>query len=128
MKKLLMILLLLLPCLALAEEAASDLWAYTLTDEGAVITEYIITDDNPDMLVIPAELGGHPVVDIAEGAFTVYWGDIAFERTIPHLTNEDGFLIDTRTDTLLYTAPSSRGKALPSVRRLGAWSLCNWLE
>lgn len=128
MKKLLMILLLLLPCLALAEEADTVLWAYTLTDEGAVITEYIITDDNPDMLVIPAELDGHPVVDIAEGAFSVYWGELAFARDIPHLTNEDGFLIDTRTDTLLYTAPSSRGKELPAVRRLGEWSLINWAE
>lgn len=129
MRKLAILLLaLLLPCFTLAEDADTALWDYTLTDEGAVITEYIITDDNPDMLVIPAELGGHPVVGIAEGSFTVYWGDIAFEQTIPHLTNEDGFLIDTRTDTLLYTAPSSRGKALPAVRRLGAGSLINWAE
>lgn len=128
MRKLAVLLLLLLPCLALAEEADSALWDYILTDEGAVITEYIITDDNPGMLVIPAELGGKPVVDIAEGAFSVFWGELAFARNIPHLTNADGFLINTRTDTLLYTAPSSRGKELPAVRRLGEWSLINWAE
>ena len=128
MKKLLMILLFLLPCFAPAEEAASDLWAYTLTDEGAVITEYYRTEISPEVLEIPAELDGHPVVGIAEGAFTVLMSEITFAGDPPHLINEDGFLIDTRTDTLLYTAPSSRGKALPAVRRLGAWSLCNWLE
>ena len=128
MKKLLMILLFLLPCFAPAEEAASDLWAYTLTDEGAVITEYYRTEISPEVLEIPAELDGHPVVGIAEGAFTVLMSEITFAGDTPHLINEDGFLIDTRTDTLLYTAPSSRGKALPAVRRLGAWSLCNWLE
>lgn len=128
MKKLALLLLLLLPCIAPAEEAASDLWAYTLTDEGAVVTEYRIDEHNPATLVIPAELDGHPVVDIAEGAFTVYWGELAFVGDLPHLTNADGFLINTRTDTLLYTAPSSRGKALPAVRRLGAWSLINWAE
>ncbi|MBQ3157351.1 MAG: leucine-rich repeat protein [Clostridia bacterium] len=123
-----LLLLLLLPCLALAEEADTALWDYTLTDEGAVITEYYRTEISPEMLVIPAELDGHPVVGIAEGAFTVLMSEISFAGDLPHLTNEDGFLIDTRTDTLLYTAPSSRGKALPAVRRLGAWSLCNWLE
>ncbi len=128
MKKLLMILLFLLPCFAPAEEAASDLWAYVLTEEGAVITEYYRPEISPEVLEIPAELDGHPVVGIAEGAFTVLMSEISFEDDIPHLTNDDGFLIDTRTDTLLYTAPSSREKALPAVRRLGAWSLCNWLE
>ncbi len=128
MRKLALLLLLLLPCIALAEEAASDLWEYTLTDEGAVITEYYRTEVSPEVLVIPAELDGHPVVDIAEGAFTILMSEITFARDIPHLTNADGFLIDTRTDTLLYTAPSSRGKALPAVHRLGAWSLINWAE
>ena len=127
MKKLLL-LLRLLPCLALAEDADTALWDYILTDEGAVITEYYRTEVSPDVLVIPAALDGHPVVDIAEGAFTVLMSEISFEGDIPHLTNEDGFLIDTRTDTLLYTAPSSRGKELPAVRRLGKYSLINWAE
>lgn len=128
MKKLLMILLFLLPCFALAEDADTALWKYVLTDEGAVIMEYYRPEISPEVLEIPAELDGHPVVGIAEGAFTVLMSEIAFAGDTPHLTNEDGFLIDTRTDTLLYTAPSSLGKALPAVRRLGAWSLCNWLE
>lgn len=127
MKKLVTLLLvLMLPCLAAAE--CSGPWDYTLSDEGAVITGYIFGEDAPDTLVIPAELGGQPVVDIAEGAFEINWSEIAFERDIPHLTNQDGFLINTRTDTLLFTAPSSQGKELPAVRRLGEWSLCNWLE
>ena len=128
MRKLAFLLLLLLPCLALSEEADTVLWAYSLTDEGAVITEYYRSEVSPEVLVIPAELDGHPVVNIAEGAFTVLMSEISFEGDIPHLTNEDGFLIDTRTDTLLYTAPSSRGKDLPAVRRLGEWSLINWAE
>ena len=127
MKKLLLLLILLLPCLALAEDNTSP-WRYALTDEGTVITEYIIADDNPDTLVIPSELDGHPVIDIAEGAFTVFQGELFFERDLPYLTNKDGFLINTRTDTLLFTAPSSRGKELPAVRRLGNWSLINWAE
>lgn len=131
MRKWLFVLLTLM-CIggiAMAEETLTEGdFSYVLTDEGAVITEYRISEDNPDSLVIPSELCGQPVVDIAEGAFTVYWGEITFERNLPHLTNADGFLIDTRTDTLLYTAPSSRGKELPAVRRLGEWSLINWVE
>ena len=44
----------------------------------------------------------------------------------PHFTSSDGFLIDTRTGTLLHTSPSSAGRPLPAVRRLGAWSLYHW--
>lgn len=128
MKKLLLLLIFLLPCLALAEDDDTALWDYILTDDGAVITEYRYPETWPEVLEIPAELGGHPVVGIAEGAFTIFQGEITFAGDIPHLTNEDGFLIDTRTDTLLYTAPSSRGKELPAVRRLGDWSLISWAE
>ena len=133
MKKLLAALLMLL-CMtstALAEEAeffTEGDFAYILTEEGAVITEYYRTEVSPEVLEIPAELGGQPVVVIAEGTFTVLMSEIAFVTDIPHFMNEDSFLIDTRTDTLLYTAPSSRGKALPAVRRLGEWSLYNWAE
>lgn len=103
-------------------------FAYVLTEEGAVITEYSHPDASPDVLVIPAMLGDQPVVSIDEGAFTVCTSEISFASNIPTLTNKDGFLIDTRTNTLLYTAPSSRGKELPAVHRLGEFSLCNWVE
>ena len=130
MKKLLILFLLLITCTAFAEDATltEGAFIYQLTDEGAVITGYIFGQDAPDTLAIPAELGGQPVVDIAEGAFEVYHGEIAFERDLPHLTNQDGFLINTRTDTLLFTSPASQGKELPAVRRLGEWSLHNWQE
>ena len=131
MRKLLFILLTLL-CIGVAATAevvfTEGDFAYVLTDAGAVITEYYRTEISPDVLVIPAELGAQPVVGIAEGAFTVLMSEITFAGDIPHLTNADGFLIDTRTDTLLYTAPSSRGKELPAVRRLGKYSLINWAE
>lgn len=103
-------------------------FSYTLTEEGAVITEYRFDESWPEVLEISAELGGKPVMGIAEGAFTVCQAEITFASTIPHLNCEDGFLIDTRTDTLLYTMPSSRGKELPAVRRLGKWSLISWAE
>ena len=133
MKKLLAILLTMLLSLgaAFAEEAevfTEGDFAYVLTEAGAVITEYRYPETWPEVLEIPAELGGHPVVDITEGAFTVFQGEIVFTADIPHLVNKDGFLVNTRTDTLLYTAPSSRGKELPAVRRLGEWSLISWAE
>ena len=133
MKKLLAICLAMMALvgLCLAEEPdiyTWDVWAYTLTEEGAVIAEYDRTEVSPEVLIIPDELDGHPVVGIAEGAFTVLMSEITFAGNLPHLINENGFLIDARTDTLLYTAPSSRGKELPAVRRLGKWSLINWAE
>lgn len=135
MKKLLLCILMLLSLfsLALAETPGTETFtegafAYTLTDDGAVITEYLFQDNWPDVVVIPAELGGHPVVDIAEGAFTICTAELSFEGDLPHLTNEDGFLIDIRTDTLLHTSLTSQGKPLPTVRRLGEWSLIGWAQ
>lgn len=133
MKKLLVVMLLML-CLsdaALAEDGevfAEGTFEYVLTDEGAVITEYLYPEQWPEVIEIPAELGEQPVVGFAEGAFTICTAEIAFAAELPYYTNADGFLIDTRTDTLIYTAPSSRGKPLPAIRRLGKWSLISWAE
>nr|MBR4280294.1 leucine-rich repeat protein [Clostridia bacterium] len=79
------------------------------------------------MIVIPAELGDMPVIGIAEGALTYYWGEIAFEADLPRISNKDGFLIDTLTSTLLYSAPSSVGQPLPPVCRLGKGCTINWV-
>lgn len=64
---------------------------------------------------------------IPEGCFDRIEAEIDFPNGNPRYSCENGFLIDNTTQTLLYTAPSSRGTALPAVRRLGDWSLANWL-
>lgn len=64
---------------------------------------------------------------IPEGCFGRIPAEIDFPNGNPRYSCENGFLIDRDTQTLLYTAPSSHGIALPAVRRLGDWSLANWL-
>lgn len=64
---------------------------------------------------------------IPEGCFGRIPAEIDFPNGNPRYSCENGFLIDNTTQTLLYTAPSSHGIALPAVRRLGDWSLANWL-
>ena len=64
---------------------------------------------------------------LAEGSFIHVCAEIDFPNGNPRYSCENGFLIDRDTQTLLYTAPSSHGIALPAVRRLGDWSLANWL-
>ncbi len=64
---------------------------------------------------------------IPEGCFNQIPAEIDFPNGNPRYSCENGFLIDRDTQTLLYTAPSSHGIALPAVRRLGDWSLANWL-
>lgn len=64
---------------------------------------------------------------IPEGCFDQISAEIEFPNGNPRYSCENGFLIDNTTQTLLYTAPSSHGTALPAVRRLGDWSLANWL-
>lgn len=175
MKKLVLMLLAALLCLgaAAAEETFTEgMFEYTLTEEGAVITKYLAPDIAPEIVEVPAVIGGQPVVglsyvfsgawpgeiqrvilregitalgdafvdcvdvaqvvlpaslaDIQEGAFT--WGDaeIVLHPDNPYFINPDGFLIDTRTSTLLYTAPSAAEKPLPAVSRLGDHCLYNW--
>lgn len=64
---------------------------------------------------------------IPEDCFDRIPAEIDFPNGNPRYSCENGFLIDRDTQTLLYTAPSSHGIALPAVRRLGDWSLANWL-
>lgn len=64
---------------------------------------------------------------IPEGCFDQISAEIEFPNGNPRYSCENGFLINNTTQTLLYTAPSSHGTALPAVRRLGDWSLANWL-
>ena len=64
---------------------------------------------------------------IPEGCFGRIPAEIDFPNGNPRYSCENGFLIDNTTQTLLYTAPSSHGIALPAVRRLGDCSLMNWL-
>ena len=64
---------------------------------------------------------------IPEDCFDRISAEIDFPNGNPRYSCENGFLIDNTTQTLLYTAPSSHGNPLPAVRRLGDWSLANWL-
>ncbi len=63
---------------------------------------------------------------IPEDCFDRISAEIDFPNGNPRYSCENGFLIDNTTQTLLYTAPSSHGIALPAVRRLGDWSLSNY--
>lgn len=72
---------------------------------------------------LPASL-----IEIPEGAFFHFEGEITVDDTNPYFVSENGFLTDTRTGTLLYAAPSSIGQALPAVRRYGAYALFAWGE
>ena len=168
------------------DEAADVLYSdglfdYELSSRGAVLLDcsrFLNQPEVPDVLEIPSELGGTPVVAIAanalntsescadsllfgivlpegvqrveadafqcchaatqisfpstltmlaEGSFFHVYAEIDFPNGNPRYSCENGFLIDNTTQTLLYTAPSSHGTALPAVRRLGDWSLANWL-
>ena len=169
-----------------SDEAADVLYSdglfdYELSSRGAVLLDcsrFFNQPEVPDVLEIPATLGGYPVTAIGgwvfssldgcpldapfevvlpeglraldadtfaecfyavkvtlpatleiipEGCFGRIPAEIDFPNGNPRYSCENGFLIDNTTQTLLYTAPSSHGTALPAVRRLGDWSLANWL-
>ena len=177
----LLLSLLILTSPVLAEETrTSGPWEYILTDQGAVLTNWKYYADSyvlPDVVEIPAELGGQPVVgigynalntyemdskvsftlvisegvqwlsddvfqcchnadvivfpasltEIPEGCFNHVDAEITVAQGNPRYVAQDGFLIDTLTSTLLYTAPSAAGKPLPPVRRLGTGCTENWV-
>ncbi len=61
-----------------------------------------------------------------EGCFLHVDAEITVAQGNPAFKVRDGFLIDTRTDTLVYM-PSSVGNApLPAVKRIGDSALSNW--
>ena len=71
-------------------------------------------------IVLPASLS-----HIEEGSLS--WGDaeITVHPDNPYFTCEDGFLIDTRTSTLLYASASAPDGAIPAVKRIGSRALDN---
>ena len=52
--------------------------------------------------------------------------EISFPNGNPYYRVEDGFLIDMRTDTLIYCCPSAEIQPLPGVKRIGDWALENY--
>lgn len=64
---------------------------------------------------------------IPEGCFFGVGAEIVFPNGNPYFTSVDGFLVDARTGTLLYAAPSSQAQPLPTVNRLGDHCLAHWL-
>ena len=75
---------------------------------------------NADTLVLPASL-----VDIAEGISSHLCAQIILAEGNPRYTLADGYLIDTWTDTLIYTCPNAPAE-LPVVRRIGNSALENY--
>lgn len=63
---------------------------------------------------------------IPEGVSSHFSGEILLNNANPYFTNDHGFLVDTRTSTLLYASPSADYCELPAVRRLGGGCLQNW--
>ena len=88
MKKVVVLLLslLILTSPVLAEEArTSGPWEYILTDQGAVLTNWMYYADSyilPDVVEIPAELGGQPVVGIGYNALNTYEMDSKISFTL----------------------------------------------
>lgn len=178
--------LMMLPCLALAEEEpwepevyTEGVYEYIYVAYGVELTRIDFGDDLPPAIVLPSEWGdeGDPLLGIGdnvfntseydyedciqyivipegvkylsehafqcchnatvvffpstleiipEGCFHHFSGEIVLHQDNPYFTNDQGFLVDVRTDTLLYAGPSADYRALPAVRRLGNGSLQNW--
>lgn len=64
---------------------------------------------------------------ISEGSMFHVKAEITFPQGNPFYVVNKGFLIDTRTNTLLYSTPSSSEEAIPTVMYLGEQCLDNWL-
>lgn len=64
---------------------------------------------------------------IPEGSMIHIRAEITFPQGNPFFVMNEGFLIDTRTDTLLYSTPYSSEKEVPTVTHLGKHCLDNWL-
>lgn len=76
---------------------------------------------NASVLIFPSTLEVIP-----EGAFIHFSGEIVLNADNPYFTNDRGFLVDTRTSTLLYASLSANYRELPAVRRLGGGCLQYW--
>ena len=75
-----------------------------------------------DVVYLPSTLES-----VQEGTLMHIRSEIIFPHNNPIFVMNDGFLIDTRTDTLLYSAPSSYENEIPPVTHLGKSCLDNWL-
>lgn len=163
------------------DDPDGGVFAYRLTDAGAVVTGYKVAkpQDTPAVIRVPDRLGGRPVAGVGNNAFnnwdSAYDGDLVealilpdtvlfvedyafqcchsvagihFPASIeripegcfshvsaqiimhpdnPYYVVKDGFLIDARSDTLLYWSPHVEPvPPLPAVRRIGASALDNY--
>ncbi len=61
-----------------------------------------------------------------EGCFSHVYADIIVADGNPAFEVRDGYLIDARTDTLVYTASSVGKTSVPAVKRIGDGALANW--
>ncbi len=61
-----------------------------------------------------------------EGCFSHVCAEITVAQGNPAFEVRDGYLIDARTDTLVYTASSVGKTPLPAVKRIGDGALANW--
>lgn len=117
MRKLLAALLMLF-CLtgaALADEAETfteGIYEYMLTDEGTVITfwdHYAYGDAIPEVVELPAELGGQPVVGIAHNALNTseMYDEYGFTLIVPEgvrWLDEVAFLCCHNADVIILPA------------------------
>ena len=64
---------------------------------------------------------------ISEGSMFHVKAEITFPQGNPFYVMNKGFLVDTRSETLLYSSPCSSEEAIPPVMYLGEQCLDNWL-
>ena len=76
----------------------------------------------PNTIYFPSSLKTIP-----EGCLMNLDADVIFPNGNQFFKVENGFLIDCRTQTLLYSTHSSIGNQLPSIFHLASWCLDNWL-
>ena len=89
-----------------------DVWKYTLTEEGAVITNWHYGDawiENHAVVEIPAELDGHPVVGIGYNAFNTSFMDshIGFTLILPEgvkWLDYDAFMCCHNAEVIVFPA------------------------
>ena len=74
-----------------------------------------------ERVVLPSTL-----VDIPEGISHHLSAEITLAAHNPRYVLVDGYLIDTQTDTLIYTCVSAPEDKLPAVRRIGNDALANY--
>lgn len=119
------------PVVGIAKDALSTTWLepYGSTfeiviPEGVLYLEERAFEDcgYVTTIYLPSSLS-----DIDENCFANVSAEIVFPNGNSNFLIKNGFLIDLRSATLLYAAPSSCVHSLPCVERLGSRSIDNWL-